>query len=66
MKNTNKKLERWAMIAKEACEQSHRVDVPKIRDIIRFKDIVNIEWNNTGRYYKKEYGERMLVATIKK
>ena len=38
----DKKIDRWKKIIKEACEQSHRVDVPKIRDIIRFKDIINI------------------------
>ena len=39
----DKKIDRWKKIIKEACEQSHRVDVPKISDIIRFKDIINIE-----------------------
>lgn len=38
----NKKIERWQMICKEASEQSHRTRVPKVENIIRLKDLINI------------------------
>lgn len=40
-KNTNKKLERWNMIAKEACEQSKRNKLVSITSPIHLKEILN-------------------------
>lgn len=37
------KLNRWNKIVKEASEQSHRSDMPKIHDIIRLKDIISVK-----------------------
>lgn len=36
-----KKRARWSMICKEASEQSHRVTVPKIEEIISLKELIN-------------------------
>ena len=47
-KNTNKKLERWNLIAKEACEQSKRntkvvIDEPiNLNDILKYKSELNL------------------------
>ena len=38
-----KKKERWKSICKEASEQSKRTNIPVISDIVRLKDLVNIE-----------------------
>jgi 16S rRNA (uracil1498-N3)-methyltransferase len=40
-KNANKKLERWNMIAKEACEQSKRNKLVTINDPIKLNEILN-------------------------
>ena len=37
------KINRWKKIVKEACEQSHRIEMPKISDIIDFKQLKNID-----------------------
>lgn len=37
------KINRWKKIIKEASEQSHRFDMPKIDKIISIKDIINID-----------------------
>lgn len=39
------KINRWKKILKEASEQSHRLEIPKINDIIKLKDLKNIESN---------------------
>lgn len=36
-----KKRTRWNMICKEASEQSHRVSIPKIEEIISLKELIN-------------------------
>ena len=36
------KINRWKKIVKEASEQSHRMEMPKISDIISFKDLKNV------------------------
>ena len=36
-----KKKNRWQMICKEASEQSHRVIIPKVHDIITLKELIN-------------------------
>ena len=47
-KNANKKIERWNLIAKEACEQSKRnklvsvVEPVRLKDILRYKSDLNI------------------------
>ena len=35
----NKKIDRWMKICKEASEQSHRVDIPKISGIYKLKNL---------------------------
>lgn len=35
----NKKIERWTKICKEASEQSHRFDIPKISGIYKIKEL---------------------------
>lgn len=37
----NKKKTRWETICKEASEQSHRITIPKINDIITLKELLN-------------------------
>jgi len=37
------KITRWTKILKEASEQSHRNYIPKMNDIIKLKDVVNID-----------------------
>ena len=34
-----KKVNRWSKICKEASEQSHRIDIPKIEGIYKLKDL---------------------------
>lgn len=41
-KDSNKK-ERWNKILKEASEQSFRCDIPKICDVSKFEDLINID-----------------------
>lgn len=46
-KKEAKKLERWTRICKEASEQSHRIDIPKIsniRKILELKDIKGVKF----------------------
>lgn len=38
-----KKYPRWQTILKEASEQSHRTDIPKIEKVISLKELANIE-----------------------
>ena len=40
-KNTNKKLDRWNMIAKEACEQSKRNTLVSVTNPIKLKEILS-------------------------
>jgi 16S rRNA (uracil1498-N3)-methyltransferase len=40
-KNTSKKLERWNMIAKEACEQSKRNKLVKVLEPVKLKELLN-------------------------
>lgn len=35
----NKKMERWTRICKEASEQSHRIEIPKISGVYKIKDL---------------------------
>ncbi len=42
----NKKLERWNKIAKEASEQSRRLIIPKVKNIINIEDIKLIDGVN--------------------
>ena len=39
-KDFNKKIERWSKILKEAAEQSYRLTIPKLEQIIETKDII--------------------------
>ena len=38
-----KKYPRWQTILKEASEQSHRTDIPKIEKVISLKELANVE-----------------------
>lgn len=38
-----KKIERWNKIVKEASEQSHRIDIPKIEKLMTIRELENIE-----------------------
>jgi len=42
-KKEQKKVERWAKIAKEAAEQAHRERIPKIEPVCTLKDLLKIE-----------------------
>ena len=37
------KINRWKKIVKEASEQSHRLDMPLVQDVIKLKELKNIE-----------------------
>lgn len=50
----NKKLQRFNKIASEASEQSHRLIVPEIKEIIDFKDIKNYSFDHAYIAYEKE------------
>jgi 16S rRNA (uracil1498-N3)-methyltransferase len=39
----DKKISRWQTIAKEASEQSKRIDIPKIRGVLNIKDLKEID-----------------------
>ena len=41
-KNDNKKVSRWQKILKEASEQSKRIDIPNVGNIMGLKDLVNV------------------------
>ena len=40
-KKETKKIDRWNKILKEASEQSHRITIPKINNIISLKELIN-------------------------
>ena len=42
-KKDTKKKERWKKILKEASEQSNRVDIPKINDVMSINSLINYE-----------------------
>ena len=42
---SNKKIERWQRIVKEASEQSKRTIIPQIKGIISLKELINIDAN---------------------
>ena len=42
---SNKKIERWQKIVKEASEQSKRTIIPQIKGIISLKELINIDAN---------------------
>lgn len=41
----DKKVIRWNKICKEAAEQSKRLDIPEVTNIMEFKDIIDIDGN---------------------
>lgn len=41
----NKKVDRWQMICKEASEQSKRNMIPKVNNIHKLKDIINLNYD---------------------
>ena len=57
-KDINKKLERFAKIAKEASEQSHRLRVPEIIGVVDLKNIPSSLLSNINLLaYEKEAGQ---------
>lgn len=44
-KKESKKIERWNKILKEASEQSKRVIIPKVNEIMDVKDLVNLDYD---------------------
>ena len=44
--NESKKIERWSRIAKEASEQSRRLVIPKVNNIISIKEIETVKGVN--------------------
>ena len=44
-KKESKKIERWNKILKEASEQSKRVVIPKVNEIMDVKDLVNLDYD---------------------
>lgn len=44
-KRENKKLERWNKILKEASEQSKRVVIPKLNEIMDIKDLTKLDYD---------------------
>jgi len=44
-KKETKKLDRWNKILKEASEQSKRVVIPKVNEIMDIKDLINLDYD---------------------
>ena len=44
-KKETKKIERWNKILKEASEQSKRIIIPKVKEIMDIKDLVNLDYD---------------------
>lgn len=42
-KNYTKKIVRWEKILKEASEQSKRIDIPKISNVMSIKELINVD-----------------------
>lgn len=45
VKQASSKIDRWNRIIKESVEQSHRVSIPIIKDIISLKELSNLEYS---------------------
>ena len=45
VKQASSKIDRWNRIIKESVEQSHRVSIPIIKDIISIKELSNLEYS---------------------
>lgn len=45
VKQASSKIDRWNRIIKESVEQSHRVSIPIIKDIIGLKELSNLEYS---------------------
>lgn len=45
VKQASSKIDRWNRILKESVEQSHRVSIPIIKDIISLKELSNLEYS---------------------
>lgn len=45
VKQASSKIDRWNRIIKETVEQSHRVSIPIIKDIISLKELSNLEYS---------------------
>lgn len=44
-KKEDKKIDRWQKILKEASEQSKRVIIPKVNNIMNIKDLINLDYD---------------------
>ena len=44
-KKETKKIDRWNKILKEASEQSKRIIIPKVKEIMDIKDLVNLDYD---------------------
>ena len=44
-KKETKKIDRWNKILKEASEQSKRVVIPKVNEIMDIKDLINLDYD---------------------
>ena len=44
-KKESKKIDRWNKILKEASEQSKRIIIPKVKEIMDIKDLVNLDYD---------------------
>ncbi len=40
-----KKIERWQKIVKEASQQSKRIDIPKVRNIMRIEELIKLDYD---------------------
>ena len=72
-KKEEKKIARWQMICKEACEQSKRVAIPKVENIISIKELpqipnklklicsLNDKTKPLNKYLNKETEEVLVV-----
>lgn len=65
--SSDKKLERYRRILKEASEQSHRTKIPMLYRVIDIKDIQNIKADNKIVAYEDEAGStKTFLSEIRK
>ncbi len=67
-KDESNKIKRWEKILKEASEQSKRTDIPIIKGIINFKDLINIPCNHKFicDVKEKEKTIKRVLSNVKK
>lgn len=62
--NEDKKLKRFNLIAKEAAEQSKRIKIPLIKDVIEYKDIYKYKSDFNFIAYENEKNEDISILKI--